>query len=329
MALGMPAKARSRAKASRKKGAEAEALPEVAPQPDVPPRESAPLPPLAFSEPEVEFAARLPTPVPERARPGRRRAIFIDVENESRAARIEQSLETLQIDHTAAATEIIASGNWRVIAHETARLLARKGAQLVHSAPNVGVRDWSDLRIAVAAGVWLASAHSGDRLDILSADRAFDAVGDVAASLGVEFHRQGQREPARGEPAPRAAARAEPSRPRRRHRAGRGRRKSAPAVPPAAPPEISAVREEPAPTPVEAGARAEAAGPRGAAPEDEILLVVRALLEASPRGVTLDAIANRLKALGFERPPNSPRLVTRLRSMKELRVSPRGKVMLG
>jgi hypothetical protein len=45
--------------------------------------------------------------------------------------------------------------------------------------------------------------------------------------------------------------------------------------------------------------------------------------------VTLDAIANRLKALGFERPPNSPRLVTRLRSMKELRVSPRGKVTLG
>jgi hypothetical protein len=65
-----------------------------------------------------------------------------------------------------------------------------------------------------------------------------------------------------------------------------------------------------------------------AAPQDEILSVVRVLLEASPRGVMLDAIANRLKAQGFERPPNSPRLVTRLRSMKELRVSARGQVML-
>jgi len=42
----------------------------------------------------------------------------------------------------------------------------------------------------------------------------------------------------------------------------------------------------------------------------------------------LDVIANHLKAQGFERPPNSPRLVTRLRSMKQLRVSSRGVVTL-
>ena len=42
-------------------------------------------------------------------------------------------------------TDFIAVGNWRVIGHDTGRLLARHGAQLVHSAPAVGVRDWSDL----------------------------------------------------------------------------------------------------------------------------------------------------------------------------------------
>jgi hypothetical protein len=178
----------------------------------------------------------------------------------------------------------------------------------MHSAPAVGVRDWSDLRIAVTAGVWLASARPGDRLDILSADRAFDAVGDVAASLGVEFHRHSQRGAARPEAAPK---------PSRGRRGGRGRRKQAQPAPPEAPP-----------PPPESATPAEAQGARVAAPEDELLSVVRELLASSPRGVMLDAIASRLKAKGYERPPNSPRLVTRLRAMKELHVSPRGKVTL-
>jgi hypothetical protein len=67
---------------------------------------------------------------------------------------------------------------------------------------------------------------------------------------------------------------------------------------------------------------------RVAAPHDEVLAVVRALLQRSPGGVTLDAVAARLKEKGFERPPNSPRLVTRLRSMRDLKVSAQGKVML-
>jgi hypothetical protein len=231
------------------------------------------------------------------------------VENESRAARIEQMLASLEIDHVVATTDIVASGNWRVISHETARLLAKKGAQLMHSAPAVGVRDWSDLRIAVAAGAWLASARPGDRLDIVSADRAFDAVGDVAAMLGVEFHRHDQRVAARAE----AAARPSTRRSRRSRRAR-----------PAAPPAATEV-----PSPAEVAATPVSAPATGAAaPPGEILSVVRELLEASPRGVMLDAIANRLKAQGFQRPPNSPRLVTRLRSMKELRVSPRGHVTL-
>jgi hypothetical protein len=286
MAVGMAVKRKPRSKVPRKKATKVAATP--APPPDV-----EPLPGSAFSPPEVEFAARVPSPLPERTRPFKRRAIFIDVENESRAARIEQVLDTLEIDHASSTTDIIASGNWRVISHETARLLAKKGAQLVHSAPAVGVRDWSDLRIAVAAGAWLASARPGDRLDIVSADRAFDAVGDVAA-----------------------AAAAAPS--RRRRRGGRAR---APAARP--------VATKAAPPPETAAAPpVEAAGAPVAAPQDEILSVVRELLAASPRGVMLDAIANRLKAQGFERPANSPRLVTRLRSMKDLRVSPRGLVML-
>jgi hypothetical protein len=294
----MTAKPRSRSRAPRKKSLEPAA---PAPAGEAPPAVEA-LPPGAFTPPEVEFAARVPGPAPERTRPLQRRAIFIDVENESRAARIEQALDALQVDHAAATTDIIASGNWRVISNETARLLAKKGAQLVHSAPATGVRDWSDLRIAVAAGAWLASARPGDRLDIVSADRAFDAVGDVAATLGVEFHRHSQRAAATRAEAPARA-------PSRRSRGGRGRRK-APA--PAAP--VAAVEAPPAAP--------------AAAPPDEILSVVRALLEASPQGVMLDAVAKRLKEKGFERPPNSPRLVTRLRSMKELRVSPRGHVTL-
>src|SRR5437899_2646985 len=150
------------------------------------------------------------------------------------------------------ATELVAVGNWRVIGNDTARLLASRGAHLVHSAPSVGVRDWSDLRIAVAAGAWLAAARPGDLLEIVTDDQAFDAVGDVAASLGVRFRRlsyralAGMGEVPRGEPArepstsapdtpqPEHAAEgnppgegesaAGPARRRRRRRGGRRRR---------------------------------------------------------------------------------------------------------
>ena len=315
----MTAKVSSHSKTPRKKAAtkppEATAPPEAKA-----PLEADALPASAFSPPEVEFAARTPASLPERPRPSKRRAIFIDVENESRGARLEEVLAALEIDHTSAATDLVASGNWRVISHEAARLLAKNGALLVHSAPAVGVRDWSDLRIAVAAGAWLASARPGDRLDIVSADRAFDAVGDVAATLGIEFHRHGQRAHARAEPAgrlARAEAGTRPATPRRR-RGGRGR--AAAAAP------LAAIK---APPPAEAAsAPTEPTAAPVAAPQDEVLSVVRALLEASPRGVMLDAVANRLKAQGFERPPNSPRLVTRLRSMKDLKVSPGGLVTL-
>src|SRR5262249_52530038 len=101
--------------------------------------------------------------------------------------------EPLQPDGAGGATTCTVVGNWRVIGHDTARLLAQHGASLVHSAPSVGVRDWSDLRIAVSAGVWLAGARPGDIVEIVSDDQAFDAVGDVAASLGVTFRRTSYR----------------------------------------------------------------------------------------------------------------------------------------
>src|SRR5215470_11716511 len=177
---------------------------------------------VAVETPEPLFAARVPPAAPARSRPTTRHAIFFDVENTSHPGHIERVIERIAIDHLGRSTEFYAVGNWRVIGHETARLLARHGAQLVHSAPSTGVRDWSDLRIAVSAGVWLAAARPGDMLEIVSDDRAFDAVGDVAAALGITFHRLTSRSLA-------GAAPVESSRPasggdRGRRRGRRGRR---------------------------------------------------------------------------------------------------------
>src|SRR5438445_510769 len=221
---------------------------------------------LALGAPDPVFATRVPPPVPERRRPTTRHAIFFDVENTSHPGHIERVIERLAIDHLGRSTEFYAVGNWRVIGHETARVLARHGAQLLHSAPSTGVRDWSDLRIAVSAGVWLAGARPGDVLEVVSDDRAFDAVGDVASALGITFHRRTARtlagaapaEPSRapsasergrrrGRRGPRSgrgagadteARRLEPVRPapppgrgrRRSRRGGRGRRRASPAA---------------------------------------------------------------------------------------------------
>ena len=65
------------------------------------------------------------------------------------------------------------------------------------------------------------------------------------------------------------------------------------------------------------------------APHDELVSVVRGLVEASPRrSVSIDAVANALKARGFQRPPGSPRLVTRLRRIREILVSSSGTITL-
>src|SRR5262245_381679 len=298
--------------------AEVVAAPQVAAPPFIAPGPE-PVPELAVVTPEPVFASRVPPPPPDWQRPSNRHAIFFDVENTSNPAHIERAVGRLAIDHVGRSTEFFAVGNWRVIGHETGRVLARFGAQLLHSAPSTGVRDWSDLRIAVSAGVWLAGAHPGDVLEIVSDDRAFDAVGDVAAALGITFHRLTARTLT-------SAPSAEPSRPasgsdRGRRRGRRGQRGGRPAGFESEPRRLEPVR--PAPRPVEESDEAQSA------PHDELVTVVRELAERSANGaVLIDNVARALKARGFSRPPGSPRLVTRLRRIRELSVSPTGMISL-
>jgi hypothetical protein len=77
-------------------------------------------------------------------------------------------------------TDFCAIGNWGGVGDESAPLFARHGARLLHRAPAPGVQPWSDLRIGVAAGTWLGAARAEDRIDMVSDDRAFDAVGDMS-----------------------------------------------------------------------------------------------------------------------------------------------------
>jgi hypothetical protein len=146
------------------------------------------------------------------------RAVFFDVENSSRPEHVAAILDHLGLV-LASGVELIAMGNWRVVAPGTARLLAARGATLLHSAPAPGVKDWSDLRIAVAAGMWLGASRAGDVLEIVTDDQAFDAVGDVASCRGVTFRRISYRSlsgPGQIEPVPKSG--------RRRHRRRSGGR---------------------------------------------------------------------------------------------------------
>lgn len=145
-----------------------------------------------------------------------RRAVFFDVENASRVGHITAILAALHLPDGGHA-RVFAIGNWRVVSQETAHVLAHAGATLIHSAPDFGVKDWSDLRIAVEAGRWLGEARADDVLEIVSDDQAFDAVGDVAAGLGVVFRRVSPR---RLRQPPQPAAR----RPRSRSRPGQSGR---------------------------------------------------------------------------------------------------------
>ena len=285
---------------------------------------------IALSIPEPGFAGRALPAEPERPLPARRRAVFFDVENTSRPEHITRVIDHLAVDWTGWRTELIAVGNWKVIGRDTARLLARHGAHLVHSAPSVGVSDWSDLRIGVAAGVWLAGARPGDMVEIVTNDRAFDAVGDVAASLGIDFRRisdHGLVSAAAGTPSPASVRAAAPdSRPRRHGRGGRHRgwRAGAPAAGAA-----QATSRAPAPVRPPQAVRAQPPAEPHTAPHDEIIHVVQDLMRRSPaRTVTLDTLANALKERGFSRTPGSPRLITRLRRIKEIDVSRSGVITL-
>ena len=321
-----PSATRAPAPRTRKKTPDKTPLPPV--EVAVEPLAETPLPAdLATIHVEPVFADRAAPPPPERPFPSSRRAIFFDVENTSRAAHIARVIEHLAVDHVGLRTDFVAVGNWRVIGHDTARLLARHGAHLVHSAPSVGVRDWSDLRIAVAAGVWLASARPGDVIEIVSDDRAFDAVGDVSASLGIAFRRLSFRALTGDSPRPAEAVEREPDQPARggrspSRRGGRGGwrdRRPAPrseAAAPSPPPARSHIARPPAEE-------------AHTAPHDELVTIVQDLIQkASGRAVTIDTVANTLKSRGFSRPPGSPRLITRLRRFKELTVSRSGAITL-
>ncbi len=302
----------------------------AAPTPAEAPEPVSTLPAVRTATPERGFAARVKPPAPSPPLPAGRRAIFVDVENSSRADHVSRVLDHLAIDRQDRRVDLIAVGNWRVIGADSARLLARRGAHLVHSAPSTGVKDWSDLRIAVSAGVWLGSARPGDLIEIISDDRAFDAVGDVAALLGVEYRRLSHRgltgassivEPVEPEaPAPREGSGRRGRRGRRRGRGGGGggRPDHAPRAP--MPPRAVA-HHAPAP--------AAADGPAHTAPLDELVDIVRELAQRSPNGsVLIDTLARSLKERGFSRPPNSPRLITRLRRIHELAVSRTGMITL-
>jgi hypothetical protein len=322
-----PTRRRKTAKKSTPAPAKRRSAPAPAPEAAKP----EPLTALPVATPERGFAARVRPLAPPAPPPTARRAIFVDVENSSRADHVSRVLDHLAIDRRDRRVELIAVGNWRVIGADSARLLARRGAHLVHSAPSTGVRDWSDLRIAVSAGVWLGSARPGDLIEIISDDRAFDAVGDVAAALGVEYRRLSHRG-LTGQAAIEEATPAEAPAPRegRGRRGGRGRRRGrgrghqgrdlgssrgaahpAPAKPP-----------EPARAPAaEVGAQT--------APHDQLVDVVRELADHAPNNaVLIDTLARALKERGFSRPPGSPRLITRLRRIRELVVSRTGMITL-
>ena len=271
---------------------------------------------------DVPAVAVEPTPVDVAVGAGSapRRAIFIDVENTSSETELIRVLDELKIDRRLVATEITAVGNWRVIGQQLGRMLATRGAHLVHSAPATRVRDWSDLWIAVSAGMWLGRASSGDSIDIISDDRAFDAVGDAAARLGIAYRRiscRGGHATAAAEVAAAPESRAQPGGRRRRRRRG-GERTAT----------LAHARASATHAPAVAPARHDEDEPHGAS-QAQLRAIIARLTDADPsRGVSLDALTVALKAEGFQRPPGSPRLVTRLRRLKDVEVTSNGRVRL-
>ncbi len=68
---------------------------------------------------------------------------------------------------------------------------------------------------------------------------------------------------------------------------------------------------------------------RHSASLDQIRAAIARLTASDPaRGVSLDTLTLALKAEGFQRPPGSPRLVTRLRRIKDVEMLPNGRVRL-
>jgi len=267
-----------------------------------------------------------PAPPPAAWRP--RRVVFIDVENTSSEASLSGVLDEFDLGGLGTSTEVVAIGNWRVIGPLLARSLAARGVQLVHSAPAARVRDWSDLWIAVQAGIWLGRARAGDALDIVSHDRAFDAIGDAASRLGVGFRRFTY---GRGASKPEADSRPRPTRTasgdggrQRGGRASRGRGSSATTESAATP-----TQRGRAASPRQARSDAGEADDRRAATPGQIVAALRRLTaDDPPAGAAIDWLTEALKQAGFHRPPGSPRLITRLKRIKDVEVMANGRLRL-
>src|SRR5258705_5573026 len=118
----------------------------AAPTPAEAPEPESTLPAVRTATPERAFVARFKPPAPSPPLPSGRRAIFVDVENSSRADHVSRVLDHLAIDRQDRRVDLIAVGNWRVIGAGTARLPARPGAPLVHSPPPPGGKGWGDPR---------------------------------------------------------------------------------------------------------------------------------------------------------------------------------------
>lgn len=233
-----------------------------------------------------------------------RRAVFIDVENTTAEAPLLEVLRSLEIDPQRQTVEVTAVGNWRAVPPALARRLASMGAKLIHSAPARGVRDWSDLWIAAAAGCWLGQALPGDILEVISNDRAFDAIGDLAAARGVVFRRIAHM---RLLGAPSAT----------KEQVVKG-----------ASPSTSGRRKPAAVASVALAGTETVEGPHAASAE-QILATIAHLTKGEPgRWVNLDVLERALKEQGFVRPPGSPRLVTRLRALRQVEVDAHGRVRI-
>jgi hypothetical protein len=164
-------------------------------------------------------------------------------------------------------------------------------------------------------------------VDIVSDDQAFDAVGDVASSLGVQYRRLSYRSLRGqiGEEVRHVAADADSRSRGRRGRGGRGRRSGGSGrrydTPPRHPAPMP--QRQPPPRPVIEAVVEDDANAH-TAPHDELIDVVRDMMHTAPGGVTLDQLANALRERGFRRTPGSPRLITRLKRIRDIDVSRNG-----
>lgn len=285
-------------------------------------KKPAPTKPSPKKSPTPTARRRKPRPaavvVASPSQPLPRRAIFVDVENSSNETELMRVLDHLEIDRMKHRVELTGVGNWKALGTRFARTLGKVGAQLLHTAPPAGVRDWSDLWIAVSIGRWIAHAQPGDLLDVVSDDRAFDAIADAASAAGVTFRRLSYRsltsKTRERESREHAAGDEEPRRPRRRRR-----RASAATTADTAAPEVNVSAEEDQPV---------AADDHHAATEEQIRATLRRIARETDGWINLDALANTLRAEGFLRPPGSLRLLTRLRRMGDVEVLPNGLLRL-